>query len=65
MKTRRLVWFSVLVVAVLWTTLGWAEQPRYGWSQVGSWQGAWCGATARLRSLISVYRPYAGGREWR
>jgi len=27
MKTRRLVWFSLLVV-VLWTGLGWAEQLR-------------------------------------
>src|SRR6266446_3158774 len=30
MKTRRLAWCSLLVVVVLWTGLGWAEQPRYG-----------------------------------
>ena len=30
MKMRRLVWFSLLVVVVLWTGLGWAQQPRYG-----------------------------------
>jgi peptide/nickel transport system substrate-binding protein len=30
MKTRWLVWFSLLVVVVLWISLGWAQQPRYG-----------------------------------
>src|SRR5712692_5251127 len=30
MKTRRLLWFSLLVVVVLWTDPGWAQQPRYG-----------------------------------
>src|SRR6266852_3464139 len=30
MKMRWLVWFSLLVVVVLWTGLGWTQQPRYG-----------------------------------
>jgi ABC-type transport system substrate-binding protein len=30
MKTRRLVWCSLLIVVVLWTGLGWTQQPRYG-----------------------------------
>ena len=30
MKTRRLVWSSLLVVVVLWTSLGWAQQPKPG-----------------------------------
>src|SRR6266853_665638 len=30
MKTRQLVWFSLLVVVLLWPRLGWAQQPRYG-----------------------------------
>ena len=30
MKMRRLVCFSLLVILVLWTGLGWAQQPRYG-----------------------------------
>jgi len=30
MKTRRLVWFNLLIFVVLWTSLGWAQQPRYG-----------------------------------
>jgi peptide/nickel transport system substrate-binding protein len=30
MKIRRLVSLSLLVVSVLWTSLGWAQQPRYG-----------------------------------
>jgi len=30
MKTRQLVWFSLLVVVLLWPSLGWAQQPRYG-----------------------------------
>ena len=38
MKTRRLVWFSLLVV-VLWTGLGWAEQPRYGGTLRIAWPG--------------------------
>ena len=39
MKTRRLVWFGVLVVMVLWTSLGWAEQPRYGGTLRSAWPG--------------------------
>src|SRR5712691_5185485 len=38
MKTRRLVWFSLLVM-VLWTGLGWAEQPRYGGTLRIAWPG--------------------------
>src|SRR6266849_114551 len=38
MKTRRLVWFSLLV-AVLWTSPGWAEQPRYGGTLRIAWPG--------------------------
>jgi len=30
MKTRRLAWSSLLVVVVLWTSLGWAQQPKPG-----------------------------------
>jgi len=30
MKTRQLVWCSLLVVVLLWPSLGWAQQPRYG-----------------------------------
>jgi len=30
MKTRWLVWLSLFVVVVLWTGLGWTQQPRYG-----------------------------------
>src|SRR5712691_3426808 len=30
MKTCRLAWFSLLVIVGLWTSLGWAQQPRYG-----------------------------------
>ena len=30
MKTRRLVWCSLLVVLVWWMSLVWAQQPRYG-----------------------------------
>ncbi len=30
MKRRRLVCFSLLVIAVLWTGPGWTQQPRYG-----------------------------------
>jgi len=30
MKTRRLVLWSLVVMLVLWTGLGWAQQPRYG-----------------------------------
>jgi len=39
MKTRRLTWFSVLIVIVLWTSLGWAEQPRYGGTLRIAWPG--------------------------
>src|SRR5712691_5470088 len=39
MKTRRLVWFSLLVVVVLWTSPGWAEQPRYGGTLRIAWPG--------------------------
>jgi peptide/nickel transport system substrate-binding protein len=30
MKTRRLVWFNLLIWVVLWTGLGWAQQPKPG-----------------------------------
>jgi len=30
MKTRWVVWLSLLVIVMLWTGLGWAKQPRYG-----------------------------------
>src|SRR5215468_3208541 len=30
MKTHRLMWYSLLVVVMLWTGLGWTQQPRYG-----------------------------------
>ena len=30
MKTHRLVWSSLLVVVVLWTSLGWTQQPKPG-----------------------------------
>src|SRR5215831_2948012 len=39
MKTRRRTWFSVLVMMVLWTSLGWAEQPRYGGTLRIAWPG--------------------------
>ena len=39
MKTRRLVGCSLLVVLVLWTSLGWAEQPRYGGTLRIAWPG--------------------------
>src|SRR6266849_2914431 len=39
MKTHRLVGFSLLVVVVLWTGLGWAEQPRYGGTLRIAWPG--------------------------
>src|SRR5262244_758918 len=39
MKTRRLVGFGLLVVMVLWTRLGWAEQPRYGGKLRIAWPG--------------------------
>src|SRR2546427_8095546 len=39
MKTRRLVWFSLLVVVVLWTSPGWAVQPRYGGTLSIAWPG--------------------------
>src|SRR5262245_41417407 len=30
MKTRWVVWLSLLVIVVLWTGPSWAQQPRYG-----------------------------------
>ena len=30
MKMRWVVWLSLLVIVMLWTGLGWAQQPRYG-----------------------------------
>jgi ABC-type transport system substrate-binding protein len=39
MKTRRLTWFSLLVIMVLWTSPGWAEQPRYGGTLRIAWPG--------------------------
>src|SRR6516162_6715780 len=40
MKMRRLVWVSLLlVVMVLWTSLSWAEQPRYGGTLRIAWPG--------------------------
>ncbi len=39
MKTRRLVWLSLLVVLVLRTGLGWAQQPRYGGTLRIAWPG--------------------------
>src|SRR2546426_1178015 len=39
MKTRRLGWFSLLVVVVLWTSPGWAEQPRHGGTLRIAWPG--------------------------
>jgi len=30
MKTRQLVFFSLIVALVLWSGLGWAQQPKYG-----------------------------------
>src|SRR5713101_5989328 len=39
MKTCRLVWFSLLVAVVLWTSPGWAEQPRYGGTLRIAWPG--------------------------
>ena len=39
MKTRRLTWFSLLVIVALWTRVGWAEQPRYGGTLRIAWPG--------------------------
>ena len=39
MKMRRLAWYSLLVVIVLWTSLGWAQQPRYGGKLRIAWPG--------------------------
>jgi len=39
MKMRRLVWVSLLVVLVRWTSLGGAEQPRYGGTLHIAWPG--------------------------
>src|SRR2546427_284691 len=39
MKMRRLVWGSLLVVMGLWTSLGGAEQPRYGGTLRIAWPG--------------------------
>jgi ABC-type transport system substrate-binding protein len=39
MKTRWLAWCSLLVVVVLWTSVGWAEQPRYGGTLRIAWPG--------------------------
>jgi ABC-type transport system substrate-binding protein len=39
MKMRRLVWVSLLVVMGLWTSLGWAEEPRYGGILRIAWPG--------------------------
>src|SRR5215470_12550460 len=39
MKMCRLVWFSLFVIVVLWTSLGWAEQPRYGGTLRIAWPG--------------------------
>jgi ABC-type transport system substrate-binding protein len=39
MKTRRLVWLSLVGVLMLWTSLGWAEQPRYGGTLRIAWPG--------------------------
>src|SRR5712691_3911849 len=30
LKMRWVVWLSLLVIVMLWTVLGWAQQPRYG-----------------------------------
>ena len=30
MRRRWLVWLSLLVGVVLWTAVGWAQQPRHG-----------------------------------
>ena len=39
MKTHRLVWLSLVGVLVLWTSLGLAEQPRYGGTLRIAWPG--------------------------
>src|SRR5713226_5461918 len=39
MKTRRLVWLSLVGGLMLWTSLGWAEQPRYGGTLRIAWPG--------------------------
>src|SRR5215831_4343394 len=39
MMRYRLVGFTLLVVVVLWTSLGWAEQPRYGGTLRIAWPG--------------------------
>jgi len=39
MKTRRLVWLSLVGVLMLGTSLGWAEQPRYGGTLRIAWPG--------------------------
>ena len=39
MKTHRLVWLSLVGVLVLWASLGWAEQPRYGGTLRIAWPG--------------------------
>jgi len=39
MKTRRLAWYSLLVVVVLWTSLSWAQQPRHGGKLRIAWPG--------------------------
>ncbi len=39
MKTRRLTWCSLLGVVVLWTSLGWAQQPRHGGTLRIAWPG--------------------------
>jgi hypothetical protein len=56
MKTRRLAWFSLFVVVVLWTGLGWAEQPRYG----GTLRIAWPGSGERHVPLTRVIEVQAG-----
>src|SRR5713226_684115 len=30
MKRRQFAWFSLILVVVLWASLGWAQQPKYG-----------------------------------
>lgn len=39
MKTRRLTWFSLLVIVTLWTGVGWAEQPTSGGTLRIAWPG--------------------------
>ena len=60
MKTRRLVVCSLVVTLVLWSGLGWAQQPQ-AW-----WHTAHCpvgrsdflerqpGSSARLRNLLDL-----------